>query len=500
MKKIFFAAIIAVSGLFFAACQPQVIEGPKAGASAEASALQSSFVIDGQYADEACSVAQADGNYIKYHTSPAYTVQVYNYKADGSKNLLATGASGVFNITPKRGNPSTQSFTVATINPDASVVSFESTVDVYVPSDLDPGVKLLSGDTGFKAWKWYSIDGACWGNGGYIGDPGHGANVAAGEVPGKWWGCAPAVDDGDVDGTFLDQLQHSGNTNYGDVYVDSYMIFDEDGNIVSYKPDGTVIRKGSYTLTGLDQSGDVYPYATLTTSAPAILFPFAINTGGTAVSEFEVAYIDDNLLTLISNYSELAAWAWGECTWWRFMNASDAEAALSAYDQRAWTYYTIDGACWGNGGYIGAPGQADFAAGEMPGKWWGCTPEDLEGDQIAHSGGVAYGYGSSDAYMVFDYNFGTVTTYDASGSEITSEGYSVSYDWTVDGYTEDGTPAGTLTGSVLYPFAINTGGVKVNEYQLVYIDAQNMVLINNYNEVAQWGWGECTWWRFKPAE
>ena len=492
--------MIAVAGAMFASCEPQLIKGPEAAAAGDAASLKSAFVIDGQFADAACETAQADGNYIKYHTSPATTVQVYTLKDDGTKNVLATGASGVFNITPKRGNPSTQNYTVATIYQDATVVSFDSTIEVYVPSELDPAVKLLAGDTGSKAWKWYAIDGACWGNAGYIGDAGHGANVAAGEVPGKWWGCAPAADESDVDGTFLDQLAHSGNVDYGDVYKGSYMVFDEDGNIKSYKPDGTEIRGGSYTITGLDQSGDVYPYATLTTSEPAILFPFAINTGGETMSEFEVAYIDDNLLTLIGNYAGSAAWAWAECTWWRFKNASDAEAALSAYDERAWTYYSIDDACWGNAGYIGAPGQADFASGEVPGKWWGCLPEDLEDGQIAHSGGVAYGYGSSDAYMVFDYETGLVTTYDANGSEITSEGYTVSYDWTVDGYTDAGDPAGTLTGSVLYPFAINTGGAQVDEYQLVYIDGQTLILINNYNEAAQWAWGECTWWRFKPVQ
>ena len=499
MKKILYSAIIAVTGILFASCEPVLIEGPKPGASVEASALQSSFVIDGQFADAACTVPQADGNFIKYHTSPATTVQVYNAKADGSKNLLATGASGVFNITPKRGSDTNQSYTVATINPDASIVSFSSSVNVFVPSELEPGVKLLSGDSGAKAWTWYEINGSCWGNAGYIGDPGHGANVAAGEVPGHWWGCKPAADADDTSGTFMDQLSHSGGTDYGDGYIGSYMVFDEDGMCTSYKPDGSVIRKGSYTVTNPDRSGASYPYGYLTTSDPAILFPFAINTGGVAVKDFEIAYIDDNMLTLINNYNGIDVWGWGECTWWRFKNYSDAEAALSAYSQRAWTYYPIDDACWGNAGYIAVPGQANVAAGEVPGKWWGCVPEDLETSQIAHSGGTAYGYGSSDAYMVFDYDLGNLTTYDASGAQITSSGYEVSYDFSVDAYTDAGEPAGTLKGSILYPFAINTGGTKVEDFEILYIDGQSMILVNNANGNGQWSWGECTWWRFKPV-
>jgi len=505
MKKILFATIITATGLLFSACEPEVIVGPKADAPIAASDLQKAFFIDGQFADAACTTPQTDGNYIKFYTSPAVTVQISNTKSDGSKNILYTGASGVFNITPKRGNPTTQSFTITTINQDASTVSCESTVDVFVPSELDPGVKLLAGDGGFKAWKWYEIDGSCWGNCGYIGDPTHGADVASGAIPGYWWGARAAVDDDDVDGTLLDQLDHSGGTNYGDVYVGSYMVFDEDGNIISYKPDGTQIRKGSYTITGLDRSGDTYPYATLSTGDPAILFPFAINTGGNTMTTFEVAYIDDNLLTLIGNSSGAAGWSWTEATWWRFKNASDAEAALSAYDTRKWTYYSIEDACWGNGGYQGQPALADWASGEIAGKWWGCLPGDLEDGQIQHSGGVAYGYGHEDAYMTFDYANGTVTSYDKDGKAIKSSGYTVNYNFKVDGYTEEGAPAGTLVtdadkSGILYPFAINTSGAVETNYQIPYVDGNILILISNYNDASQGSWGEMTWWRFKPVK
>ena len=138
MKKIFYFAIAALSGALLVSCEPTLIEGPKADVPIAASELQSSFVIDGQFADAACTIPQADGNYIKYHTSPARTVQVYNTKADGTKTVLSTGASGVFNITPRRGADPNQAFTVAAINQDASVISFDSSVNVYVPADLAP--------------------------------------------------------------------------------------------------------------------------------------------------------------------------------------------------------------------------------------------------------------------------------------------------------------------------------------------------------------------------
>ena len=66
--------MIALAGALVAACQPALIEGPKADALMSASSLQSAFVLDGQFADAACTQPAEDGNYIKYHTSPAQTV------------------------------------------------------------------------------------------------------------------------------------------------------------------------------------------------------------------------------------------------------------------------------------------------------------------------------------------------------------------------------------------------------------------------------------------
>ena len=494
MKKIFYFAMIALAGALVAACQPALIEGPKADAPMSASSLQSAFVIDGQFTDAACTQAASDGNYIKYHTSPAQTVQVYNFKADGSKNVLATGASGVFNITPRRGADSNQVYTVATINQDASVVSFDSSVNVYVPADLSPEVKVLTGESGAKAWKWYTIDGSCWGNCGYIGVAGQ-ADVAAGEIPGYWWGCVP----GDLE---TEQIAHTGNTVYGYGSEGAYMVFNEDGECIAYKEDGTQIVKGSYSLNGYDPSGENYLYGTLVTENAPILMPFKINSGGQRVNEFEVVYIDPNMMTLIYK-GDNSEWGWGEATWWRFKNASDPDAALAGLGTRAWTYNTIDGATWGNCGYIGVGGQANVAAGEIPGYWWGCPPEDLETSQVQHAGGVVSGYGSEDAHMVFDSANGVVTSYDADGNKIASSAYSVeNFDWTTEaseGYKMGDLITDATESGILFPFIINTGGTKATEYEIVYMDGQLLTLIcRNGQEV--WGWGEATWWRFQPKK
>ena len=496
MKKILYFAI-ALAGVFAVACEPEVLTTPEATqlSPVSADALKTAFVIDGQFADAACTQPQADGNNIKFHTTPSVTVQISNLKADGSKNVLVTGASGVFNITPKRGADSNQPFTVATINQDASVVSFDSSVNVYVPADLSPEVKVLTGESGAKAWKWYTIGTSCWGNCGYIGVAGQ-ANVAAGEIPGYWWGCIPEELE-------TEQIAHTGGTVYGYGDPNAYMVFNEDGECISYKSDGTQIVKGTYSLNDYDPSGENYLYGTLVTTDAPVLMPFKINSGGQRVNEFEVIYIDQNMMSLIYK-GDNSEWGWGEATWWRFKNASDPDAALAGAGQRAWTYNAIDGATWGNCGYIGVGGQANVAAGEIPGYWWGCVAEDLETSQVQHAGGVVYGYGSEDAYMVFDNAMGTVTSYAADGSQIASSAYSVeNFDWTVSNGT-DGYKLGDLmtpgeTPGLLFPFIINKGGEKASEFEILYLDGTLMTLIYK-GDNSEWGWGEATWWRFQPKK
>ena len=488
--------MIALAGMMLVSCDPALIKGPEADAAISASELQSTFIIDGQFADAECTTPQADGNFIKFHTSPARTVQVFNYKADGSVNVLATGAAGVFKIMPRRGADANQPFHVSTINQDASVSTFDSSVNVFVPGDLAPEVKILTGDSGRKAWKWYTIDGSCWGNAGYVGAAGHGADVAAGAIPGIWWGCTPAQLE-------TEQIAHAGGTAYGYGDDNAYMIFNEDGECISYKADGTQIAKGSYTLNDYDPDcTDGYHYGKLVTTDAPILFPFAINKNGQRVNEFDVAYIDPNMMILIDPAGNSAN-SWSESTWWRFKNASDVDAALAGNGQRSWTWKTVDGSCWGNAGYVGAAGHgANLSAGEVPGIWWGCTPAQLETEQVGHAGGKVYGYGSDDAYMTFDMINGTVTSYDASGKAIASSPYAVeNFDWTApDGYKMGDLATGAEESGILFPFAINKNGAVATNYEIVYVDANLLTLIANYDGVAANSWSECTWWRFQPKK
>jgi hypothetical protein len=352
---------------------------------------------------------------------------------------------------------------------------------VYVPADLAPEVKVLTGESGAKAWKWYTIDGAAWGNCGYIGVAGQ-ADVANGEIPGYWWGCTPAELE-------TEQLAHAGNTVYGYGDDNAYMVFDEDGALTAYKADGTQIVKGTYALNDYDPSGENYLYGTLVTTDAPVLFPFRVNAGGVRVNEFEVVYIDPNQMTLIDRNGN-DEWGWSESTWWRFKNASDPDAALAGLGTRDWTYYDTGGdfyGAWGNCGYIGVGGQANVAAGEIPGWWWGQDIDKLDAP-----------YGGQDAYMTFDSVNGTVTAYAADGTQIASSAYSVEgFDWQGDYKLGD-----LVTGDdpgILYPFRVNSGGFKVTEYEILYLDGTLMTLIDRAGN-EEWGWSESTWWRFQPKK
>ena len=467
--------------MYLASCQPEILVGGAPAPNVESAAVQASFKIDGQFADLACTQPASDGNYIKYHTDPAMPVQVSNLK-NGAKVILATGPSGVFNITPKRGSDPNQAFRVETINQDASTAGFESTVNVFVPGELDPELKLLLGD-GVKSWGWHYTDGAtCWGN---AGNTGAGANFTWNNVDGKWWG--PDAPDG-----LMDQLSHAkGGTATGAEANGAYMTFDEDGNITSFRPDGSQIAKSSYSIKDYDPSRKSgWELGKLVTAEPAVLFPFSINEGGKEVTEFDLMYLDENYMTLVYTKGN-GAGSWGEITFWMFQNKSGYNDALNGGSQRTWTWNNNGNAFWGNAGSTGA--GANFTAGVVDGQWWGVTSTEEFLGQLSHApGGTATGAEDTDAYMVFDAN-GTVTSYAAGGSKIASSDYEVT---DFDEKRSSGWQLGKLTApAILFPYSINTGGKSPANFSLMYIDADNMTLVDDKADVG--GWGEITFWLFK---
>lgn len=158
-----------------------------------------------------------------------------------------------------------------------------------------------------RRWSWANDGFEVWGN---AGNSGYGQGFTATNVDGKWWGITDAA-------YLADQLRDTDGKAHGDESNNAYMIFG-DTEVRSYAPDGSLIRSGEYSL-------DIYPdgrannweLGKLRTSEPALLFPWSINEGGYAVTEFDVMYLSGDNMTLVYTKGN-GAGSWGEITYWRF--------------------------------------------------------------------------------------------------------------------------------------------------------------------------------------
>ena len=502
------------------ACDPaqESVDNNTVMASSEQLINGVSFI---QYADAEMTSPAEDGNYIAYTTNPGRQVQIYNLRADGSMNLLASGASGSFTLRPTRGSNPVQTIYVRHLNSDGSMTVSETTLTVYVKQDLDPEIKFLaSNDYGKKTWKWdTSITGTVWGNMGYCGGKGSEVGISGN---GQWWGVS-ANDDPDGAG-FNQQLQHSeGGVNHGDGDLDAYMVIDEDGLITSYDKDGNVVRSGSYEVLNYDPSDpEAWKIGDLKTDA--ILWPWVINSGAKKPSEcgwgtgaYEIVYLTADKMTLVypggnADTGEAnALGGWGEATYWHFSSNTDLTGMLAGYDTagKAWTWDTsVTGTVWGNMGYCGGSGADVGISGN--GQWWGVSAnDDPDGagfnQQLQHSEGeVNHGDGDLDAYMTITPS-GMVTSYAADGSVVRSGSYEFN---AIEG---DEWKIGELkTDAILWPWVINSGAKKPSEcgwgngaYEVVYLSGSQMTLVypggnadtGEANTLG--GWGEATYWHFK---
>ena len=482
---------MAAAAMLLASCEPQILEGGSADAPIAASDF--TFVVDGQYADAGCVTAQTDGNFIKYHTEPATTVQVFSVKPDGSRALLGTGASGVINVKPKRGSDPVQTLVLQAINQDASLVENTATVTVFVPGELDPELQLLLGD-GVKSWTWDNgLIGAAyefWGN---AGNSGAGASFSGpGVVDGKWWGVKSTEE-------FEGQSAHSGGNVVLDMNVNAYMTLDEDGNITSYGADGTKINKATFEVKDYDATrASGWELGKLITSGPAVLFPYSINEGGKAAPEFDIMYLDHNYMTLVYTKGN-GAGSWGEITFWCLKNKDGINDILNGGSERAWTWDCGTGsdgnpiAFWGNAGSTG--GGANFTRETVDGKWWGVTSTSEFEGQTSHSPtGAFLPDMNEDAYMVFTAD-GKVTSYGPDGTQVNTATYEVT-DWDASrasgwqlGYLETSGP------SVLFPYSINTSGAVCNKFSIMYADADYLTLVDDKSDIGSWS--EITFWKFR---
>ena len=485
MKKSILLFAVALGML--TACDPIKEEGSMAIDSFTASSL-----LDGaqfsQYADQACTTPQSDGNWIKYSVPKASSVYIYYLKADGSEFKLASGsAAGVFNFVPARGSDPNQTIYFRYINANGEETLASKDFTVQVASELKPEIRLIASNAyGKKTWKWNvgntTSSGHVWGN---FGADGSWRGDALNDF--VWWGVDDAAD-------LVDQLGHSvtgqatGEENNG-----ATMVFTEDGIVKCYDANGSEIRNGTYEIQGwTGDNHDGFKYGVLHTSEGATLFPFEINAGGRYVTDYWIYSLTSDQMILV--YPDNGAFSgWSEGTYWNFKSDSDISGMMTNYGSKTWTWNvgntTSSGHVWGNFGADGS-WRGEFLNDFV---WWGVDDAAELTGQLGHSvSGSATGEESNDATMVLSED-GTVKCYDASGSEIRSGRFEI------DLSTADVWKKGTFKtteGAILFPFEINAGGRYVTDFQIFHVSGSEMILTYPDNGAFS-GWSEGTYWNFK---
>lgn len=469
MKKILFFAMICAMGLSFAACEPQLIEGPDAYAPVDETTLAEGITYT-QYADKECTQPDPAGNFVKF--SSAYgVVQIFT---ETGEVPLMTGAGGVFKLPVKRGHVGPISMRFRAINTDGTLTWATIEFQCTPPSALTREQILLTGDYGKKVWQYGpsfpfeedgepALDGP-WGISGYTKDAGlmyDGPNA----VGNRWWSPLTLVGEADK--------------NEGDEDMASYMVFTDEGLIETYSPDGKLVRKAGFQLKDYDPNRtNGWNLGKFTTSDAAILFPWD-GENYEAVTEFDVMYLTPQNMTLA--YTPSGAADWDTMTYWRFVSGTPDMYTLEG----KWTYGTTLNKRY-SFTYGGAPKPGEgfeynVLTDELPGFSWGYAPDRLaEKSELFAERGQVFGDAAPGAYMEFKEDW--VTTYSPTGEKVRETTWSIQMnDPSVNGRRGDnGIELGTLTTNgpgLLFPWSYQEPGVPVTEYQIMYYDSHNIVLI-----------------------
>ena len=161
---------------------------------------------------------------------------------------------------------------------------------------------------------WTYAAEAAYGNGGHAGS-GAPFNAPGANDGSYWW----SVASGDE---LVDQTHISGGT-FGDESSEAYMVF-EGNTVTTYAPDGTKIRGGEWSAvmndyaSGAGRGAAGWELGKLTTSEPALLFPWNVDGAGDGVTEYDIMYYDANNMTLVYTNGQ-ASGGWGTITHWCFV-------------------------------------------------------------------------------------------------------------------------------------------------------------------------------------
>ena len=301
--------MIGAMGMAFAACEPTLIDGPEPYAPVESTYLANGITYT-QYADEACTQPDENGNFVKFG-SAAGIVQVM---VEGTTAVIYTGAGGVFKLPAKRGQEPQMNMTFRVVNADGTFTEATLTFKCTPPTELAPEILLLASDYGKKVWKYSVLQELAWGEAGHAGE---GSEFdAPGEVGGWWWGYAPEK--------LASKTDYTGGQVYGDQAAGAYMVFEEDGTVTTYSPTGEKVRGGTYKVDKYDPERTTgWELGKLKTSEAATLFPWSICDGYTGpVTEFDIMHLSAQDMTLVFT-NGVTPGDWDRITYWTFKRVTE---------------------------------------------------------------------------------------------------------------------------------------------------------------------------------
>lgn len=282
------------------------------------------FAIAGTLTFSACDPAEDDvKNNISSMTADEIQAEITVEKQDGknvnkvkviANNPLPIKISNGVNTTNSSSaelllfNEGENSIYVSAQNPDRTIITKEFKVTVEKMAYAVPAEYKTLTNGSSKTWTWDTdVNGGSWGNLGYRGDTGE--NFAT-KGSGTWFSCPPA----DLSG----QLQHSSSgVATGEEDPNAYMVWSLNGTkIETFNASGNLVRSGSFNIENYSKKIDGWSIGTLNTTAESILWPWKINGGGYAPTEFEVIQLNEDKMVLV--YAPAGAGGWSEGTFWRF--------------------------------------------------------------------------------------------------------------------------------------------------------------------------------------
>lgn len=161
--------------------------------------------------------------------------------------------------------------------------------------------------------------------------------------------------------------------------------------------------------------------------------------------------------------------------------------------QKVWKWNVNGKTIWGNMGYHAGSGSAiEF---NHEGQWWGVdlVTNDFSDQQQHRGDDIVTGDDDPKAYMIWKED-GSITSYNASGDQIRTGSFEMKEFNNSDASAFKMGDIKISAGAILWPYAINQGGLQPDVFEVCYLDAGTMCLA--YAVPGTGDWSESTYWHF----